>query len=326
MAHIELARWADCRRRRARHRRISSRASRPASPTICSRRCASRRLRRIALAPAMNRLMWANAATQANRRDARSRAACTSSGPGEGDQACGEVGAGPHARAARDRRGVARSSAIARRAQPLAGLKVVVTAGRRASASIPCASSAIAAPERWASRSPRRRAMPAPTSRIVSGPVHAADAARRRRASTSRAPPTCCNAVHEEIDGVDIFIATAAVADYRPASRGRVKIKKTSRVDGSQAGAHRRYSRDASRRVPRAAVRRRLRRRDAITWTQCARRSSTQEESRHDRGQSRSATTRFRAGRQRVDWCSGGRRAATAAGAEGRSSRASSSR
>ena len=36
------------------------------------------------------------------------------------------------------------------------------------------------------------------------------------------------NAVMKNIDGVDIFVATAAVADYRPASPVECKIKKTS--------------------------------------------------------------------------------------------------
>ena len=47
----------------------------------------------IAVAPAMNRVMWANAATRAN---VATLAAAGDSGvrPGEGDQACGEVGAG----------------------------------------------------------------------------------------------------------------------------------------------------------------------------------------------------------------------------------------
>ena len=36
------------------------------------------------------------------------------------------------------------------------------------------------------------------------------------------------NAVMKNIDGVDIFIATAAVADYRPAYPVECKIKKTS--------------------------------------------------------------------------------------------------
>ena len=41
----------------------------------------------------MNRLMWANAATQANVATLRQRG-ITILGPGAGDQACGETGAG----------------------------------------------------------------------------------------------------------------------------------------------------------------------------------------------------------------------------------------
>ena len=55
------------------------------------------------------------------------------------------------------------------------------------------------------------------------------------------------NAVMKNLDGVDIFIATAAVADYRPACQVECKIKKTSESHGSQDGTHRRHPRDGGR-------------------------------------------------------------------------------
>src|SRR6186713_388725 len=78
MSHIELARWADFV------------IIAPATADFILRLATDRP---IALAPAMNRLMWANPATQANVVTLKSRGIHVW-GPGEGDQACGEVGAG----------------------------------------------------------------------------------------------------------------------------------------------------------------------------------------------------------------------------------------
>ena len=47
----------------------------------------------IAVAPAMNRVMWSHPATQANVATLQSRGVAVL-GPGEGEQACGETGEG----------------------------------------------------------------------------------------------------------------------------------------------------------------------------------------------------------------------------------------
>ena len=92
MGHIELARWAD--------RIVVAPASADAITrlaaglagdllgTLCLASDAP-----LSLAPAMNRVMWAHPATQANLATLRARGVQVL-GPAEGDQACGEVGAG----------------------------------------------------------------------------------------------------------------------------------------------------------------------------------------------------------------------------------------
>jgi phosphopantothenoylcysteine decarboxylase/phosphopantothenate--cysteine ligase len=62
---------------------------------------------------------------------------------------------------------------------------------------------------------------------IVSGPVNLATPPGVKRVDVESAADML-NAVMKHVDGVDIFIATAAVADYRPANRVECKIKKTS--------------------------------------------------------------------------------------------------
>ena len=65
------------------------------------------------------------------------------------------------------------------------------------------------------------------TVTIVSGPVNLATPPGVKRIDVESAADML-NAVMKNIDGVDIFVATAAVADYRPANPVECKIKKTS--------------------------------------------------------------------------------------------------
>jgi phosphopantothenoylcysteine decarboxylase/phosphopantothenate--cysteine ligase len=62
---------------------------------------------------------------------------------------------------------------------------------------------------------------------LVSGPVSLATPAGIRRIDVESASDML-KAVLGEVDSTDIFISTAAVADYRPASAAEQKIKKTS--------------------------------------------------------------------------------------------------
>src|SRR5262252_6893159 len=92
MSHIELARWADFVVIAPATADFLARLATGQADDLLTTLCLATD-RPIALAPAMNRLMWANAATQANVATLKSRGIHVW-GPGEGDQACGEVGAG----------------------------------------------------------------------------------------------------------------------------------------------------------------------------------------------------------------------------------------
>src|ERR1700741_460943 len=124
MSHIELARWADfviiAPATADFVARLATGQADDLLTTLCLATAAP-----IALAPAMNRLMWANAATQANVATLKSRGVHIW-GPGEGDQACGEVGAGrmlePTQLAAYTVNAIAPTG-------PLAGRRVLLTAG-----------------------------------------------------------------------------------------------------------------------------------------------------------------------------------------------------
>src|ERR1700744_2091092 len=92
MGHIELARWADLVLIAPASADFLARlAGGRADDLLATTRLAP--AARIALGPAMNQQMWANPATQANVALLKERGAHVF-GPGTGDQACGEVGAG----------------------------------------------------------------------------------------------------------------------------------------------------------------------------------------------------------------------------------------
>jgi len=92
MGHIELARWADIILIAPASANLIARLSHGfANDLLTTLVLASDAP--VLLAPAMNRLMWSNAATQENTRILTSRG-MTMLGPDEGAQACGETGAG----------------------------------------------------------------------------------------------------------------------------------------------------------------------------------------------------------------------------------------
>ncbi len=92
MGHIELARWAELVLIAPASADFLARLATGQADDLLSTLCLATEAP-IAVAPAMNRVMWANAATRANVSTLQQRGIQVL-GPGEGDQACGEVGAG----------------------------------------------------------------------------------------------------------------------------------------------------------------------------------------------------------------------------------------
>ena len=92
MGHIELARWADQVLVAPASADFLARLAHGLAGDLLTTLCLATDAP-LSVAPAMNRLMWANAATQANVALLRSRGVAVL-GPAEGDQACGETGPG----------------------------------------------------------------------------------------------------------------------------------------------------------------------------------------------------------------------------------------
>lgn len=92
MGHIELARWPDRILIAPATANLIAKLAHGFADDLVSTLCLATDAP-IAVAPAMNRLMWANAATQANVDTLRGRGVVIL-GPDAGEQACGEVGEG----------------------------------------------------------------------------------------------------------------------------------------------------------------------------------------------------------------------------------------
>ncbi len=222
MGHIELARWAeavlvapataDCLARLAEGRADDL------LTTLCLATAAP-----IAVAPAMNHLMWGNAATVANVERLRQRGVHVF-GPAEGAQACGEVGEG---RMLEPPELADRLATLLPATGPLSGRRVLITAGptRERIDPVRFISNRSSGKMGFAVAQAAREAGAEVV--LVSGPVFLPTPPGVRRLDVESAE-AMLTAVQGEIAAADIFISTAAVADYRPAHPSGQKIKKTS--------------------------------------------------------------------------------------------------
>jgi phosphopantothenoylcysteine decarboxylase / phosphopantothenate---cysteine ligase len=173
------------------------------------------------VAPAMNLQMWENPATQRNVAQLRADGVHII-GPGSGDQACGEIGDGrmlePHEIVA----------ALDAWAQPklLAGKQVLITAGPTQEAIDPVRVITNHSSGKMGYALAQACADAGASVTLVSGPTHLATPFAVDRVNVTSAAQMLAN-VESRIDDADVFIAVAAVADYRPASSAEQKIKKS---------------------------------------------------------------------------------------------------
>jgi len=177
------------------------------------------------LAPAMNREMWAHPATQRNVAQVRADGAWLL-GPAAGDQACGEVGDGRMLEAAE------LCDAVIAHFQPksLAGRSLLITAGPTFEPIDPVRGITNHSSGKMGFAIARAAAEAGARVTLVAGPVHLPTPAGVRRINVQTAQQMH-DAVMPEAPAHGIFVATAAVADWRPAGAAEQKIKK----DGSGA-------------------------------------------------------------------------------------------
>ena len=221
MGHIELARWADVVVIAPASADFIARLAQGRADDLLATLCLATAAP-IAVAPAMNRLMWANAATQANVATLHARGVRLL-GPASGAQACGEVGEGRMLEAAELADHLA-MLLVDRGA--LTGRKVVVTAGptREAIDPVRFVSNRSSGKMGFALAQALREADADVV--LVTGPVQLPTPPGVRRIDVESAAQMAA-AVQAQVADAAIFVGTAAVADYRPEAAADRKIKKT---------------------------------------------------------------------------------------------------
>ena len=173
------------------------------------------------IAPAMNREMWAHPATQRNMVQLRADGTHVL-GVGSGDQACGETGDG------RMLEPDELLEDVVAFFQPklLAGHRVVVTAGPTYEAIDPVRGITNLSSGKMGFAIARAAREAGAEVRLVAGPVSLPTPRGVSRLDVKSALNMRSAAV-EYAQAASIFIATAAVADWRPATEAAQKIKKS---------------------------------------------------------------------------------------------------
>jgi phosphopantothenoylcysteine decarboxylase/phosphopantothenate--cysteine ligase len=221
MGHIELARWADAVLVAPASADFMARLAHGLADDLLATLCLATAAP-IVLAPAMNRQMWAAEATR-NNAARLSRRGVRLLGPAAGGQACGETGPGrmlePHE--------LVRGLAELWGPRPLAGRRAVVTAGPTREALDPVRYLSNRSSGKMGYAVAAAAAAAGAEVVLVSGPVALAPPPDVRRVAVTSAAEML-EAVLAEVAGADLFIATAAVADYRPAASADRKMKKDS--------------------------------------------------------------------------------------------------
>ena len=224
MGHIELARWADLVLIAPATAEIMARMAAGSAADLLTTLCLATEAP-VVIAPAMNHVMWSHPAVQENRQKLADHGVRIL-GPDIGDQACGESGPGRMLQPDAIVAAVTAPIAVADVEPPLlAGKKVLITAGptREALDPVRFISNRSSGKMGYALAEAARQAGAAVI--LVSGPVNIAVPDGVNLVNVESAQQMF-SATHEHIEGVDIFIGAAAVADYRPANLEEQKIKK----------------------------------------------------------------------------------------------------
>lgn len=222
MGHIELARWADLVLIAPTTADTLSKLAAGLAGDLLSTVCLATEAP-LVLAPAMNKQMWANPATQSNLEILRARGVQIL-GPAEGDQACGETGAGRMLEPLEIAEAV---TAMAGEGGPLNGVSLMITAGPTREPVDPVRFISNRSSGKMGFALAEQAARMGARVTLVSGPVNLLTPPGVSRLDVETAGQMY-RVVHDNIAGVDIFIGAAAVSDYRVAVESEQKIKKTS--------------------------------------------------------------------------------------------------
>ena len=221
MGHIELARWADAI------------VIAPATADSLARFSVGRAddllttlLRAsdapVLVAPAMNQAMWRDEATQQHYKALLGRG-YHFVGPAEGAQACGDTGAGRMSEPLE----IAEQVAALFKTESLSGQHVVITAGPTRELIDPVRYVSNFSTGKMGFALAQAAVEAGAKVTLIAGPVNLPTPDRVNRIDVISASDML-KAVESVVPSTTLFIASAAVADFRPATSADQKIKKTS--------------------------------------------------------------------------------------------------
>lgn len=219
MGHIELARWAELILIAPASADFMARLAAGIADDLLSTLCLATKAP-VLLAPAMNQAMWSNPATRSNCATLTARGV-RMAGPATGSQACGDTGPGRMLEVPELLAAAATTFATG----VLDGVRVMLTAGPTREAIDPVRYISNSSSGKMGFALAEAAAAAGAEVTLVAGPVQLPTPAGVRRIDVVSAAEMHA-AVMEHVEGCDLFIACAAVADYRPGEVARQKIKK----------------------------------------------------------------------------------------------------
>jgi phosphopantothenoylcysteine decarboxylase/phosphopantothenate--cysteine ligase len=226
MGHIELARWADLILIAPASADIISRLAHGSGGDIVTTLCLARRCP-LAIAPAMNQAMWHNRATQKNLEILKSLE-IHQFGPDAGQQACGDLGLGRMSEPGDLALEVCRLFST----RALEGKTVVITAGPTREAIDPVRYISNHSSGKMGYALAKAAADAGANTILISGPTALNTPEHVKRIDVISADEmyqASIDAVYKSANKCDIFIAAAAVADFKPIEVAAHKIKKNDR-------------------------------------------------------------------------------------------------
>ncbi len=220
MGHIELARWADVILVAPATADVLAKAAHGIADDLLTTLLLASESP-VFFAPAMNRVMWSHGATQSNVATLEARGVAML-GPGVGEQACGDVGAGRMLEPAE-----IADQVVARfnRKKHLADINVLITAGPTLEDIDPVRFIGNRSSGKMGFALAKAAFEAGATVTVIHGPTSSKPAAGITSVCV-RSAAQMHEAVMAQVHSVDIFIAAAAVADYRPRTVHEAKLKK----------------------------------------------------------------------------------------------------
>lgn len=219
MGHIVLSRWADAVLIAPASANTIAKIAHGVADDLLSTICLASQVPLI-VAPAMNQQMWLSAATQENVHTLGRRGVQVI-GPGEGDQACGESGAGRMLEPTE----IVHQTSMMFDEQLMTGLKVLVSAGPTIEDIDPVRFISNRSSGKMGYAIADAASKSGASVTLVTGPVSLPGPERVKRIEI-RSADQMYNRVMEQAPRHDIYISAAAIADYRPVNYVEEKIKK----------------------------------------------------------------------------------------------------